>query len=202
MSWMWKLGSVVVLLTAVAWARPANPYDVIDKQGQAQEVLQVVQGQLVSFFGMKLRIPVAIHLVEPKEMDKLLGDSPYHGAEIGLYTGVRDGRHQVYVMKGWSRDYASGITAHELTHAWQYENAPKSQDQVVKEGFAKWIEYRYYDRIGAYTYSNRELKTADPVYGVGFFAMLDAEAVLGPTKLADEMRRITTISELPKKKAP
>lgn len=186
-------------LTTESLAKPtSDPYQLIDSQALARDVLQKVQGQLSSFFNMSLRTPVEIHLVEGKEMDRLLGQSPYHGAEIGLYTGITNGKHQIYVMKGWARDYASGITAHELTHAWQQENAPFNQEQVIKEGFASWIEYQYYDKIGAYSYAQRTKQQSDPVYGVGMQAMLDAEDAIGVKAMCQQMRRTVTLKDLPK----
>ena len=187
------------LLTGLVAAKAPDPYQVIDKQAQAEEVLRTVQSTMAAQFNLRLTKPVQIHLVEATEMDGLLGDSPYQGAEIGLYTGVKSGKHQVYVMRGWARDYCAGITAHELTHAWQEENAPRGQDQVLVEGFAKWVEYKYYDAIGAYSFADRMRSTADPVYGVGFFAMQDLEQVVGQSKVADTMRKAVSVKDLPKK---
>lgn len=189
-----------LLLVGLAHAKAANPYELIATQAQAEDVMRSVQATMAQNWGLRLTKPVQMHLVEAEEMDKLIGDSPYAGNEIGLYTGVAGGKHQVYVMKGWARDYASGITAHELTHAWQEENTPRTQEQAIKEGFAMWIEYRYYDITGAYSYADKMRNTADPVYGVGFFAMLDTETAVGASKVADLMRRAITLKDLPKKK--
>lgn len=188
------------LCTSVALAKSPDPYEVIDKQTQAEAVMRDVVATMGSRFGLRITTPVQIHLVEAKEMDKLFSGSPYHGAEIGLYTGISNGKHQLYVMKGWARDQCAGITAHELTHAWQTENVPADQDLVLREGFAKWVEYKYYDLIGAYTYSQQIRETADPVYGVGFFAVLDAEAAVGAPKVADLMKGAHSAKDLPKKK--
>jgi hypothetical protein len=189
----------LLLLAGWAQAKAPNPYELIQEQAQAEDVMRSVQATMQQQFGLRLIKPVQIHLVEPAEMDKLLGDSPYKGNEIGLYTGVRGGKHQVYVMKGWARDYAAGITAHELTHAWQEENVPAHQEQAVKEGFAMWVEYKFYDVTGAYAYADKMRDTADPVYGVGFFAIMDAERAIGQAKVADTMRRAVAIKDLPKK---
>lgn len=186
------------LLTGLALAKSPDPYQVIDKQPLAEEILREVQATMAQKFSLRLTKPVEIHLVEAKEMDGLVGNSPYKGAEIGLYTGVRNGKHQVYVMKGWARDYCAGITAHELTHAWQEENTPRTQEQALVEGFAKWVEYKYYDAIGAYTFADRMRSTADPVYGVGFFALMDTERAVGQAKVADTVRKAVSLSDLPK----
>lgn len=194
---------VLVLLVSClgsAWARSANPYEIIDKPSQADQVLREVTPVLAQQFGLTLRLPVELHLVEAKVMDKMFADSPYKGAQVGLYTGVKNGKHQIYVMKGWARDFCAGITAHELTHAWQQENVPPQQSTVVKEGFAMWVEYKYYDFIGAYTNAQRVRETADPVYGVGFFAVFDVENRLGAGKVAQTMRSAVDVKDLPNAK--
>jgi hypothetical protein len=198
--------TLLVLLTCLALlgsalAKPGgNPYEVIDKQAQADAVMKDVLATMGSSFGLRLKYPVQLYLVEPEVMDRLFKESPYKGAEVGLYTGIKNGKHQLYVMKGWGRDQCAGITCHELTHAWQAENAPLHQEQVLKEGYAMYVEYKYYDLIGAYSFSERIRQTADPVYGVGFFAVLDAESVVGPSKMADLMRQANGVKDLPKKK--
>lgn len=202
MSRIWKTVVLCLLLIHAVPAKPAaNPYQIIDQQAQAQDVLREVTGAMGSQFGMRLSKPVEIHLVEPSVMDGLLTKSPYKGAEIGLYTGVKNGKHQVYVMKGWARDMCAGITIHELTHAWQEENAPYAQNQVLKEGFAMWVEYKYFDATGAYTYAQRIRETADPVYGVGFLAVLDAESAVGASGVPPLMRKANGVEDLPKGKS-
>lgn len=164
-----------------------------------REVLSTMQSR----FNLRLTRQVEMHLVEAEVMDKMISQSPYKGAQVGLYTGVKSGKHQVYVMKGWGRDQCAGIVAHELTHAWQQENAPYDQDLVLKEGFAMWVEYKYFDVTGAFAYAQRIRETADPVYGVGFFAVIETEDAVGANQVAEVMRKAVKVSDLPKgKKKP
>lgn len=189
------------MLAGAGLAKTSNPYQIIDKQAQADSLMREVLATMASRFQLRLSKPVELHLVEASVMDKMITQSPYKGAQVGLYTGVKNGKHQIYVMKGWGRDQCAGIIAHELTHGWQEENAPRQQDRVLKEGFAMWVEYKYFDLTGAFTYSQRIRETADPVYGVGFFAVLESEEAVGASKVADLMRTAVNASELPKKKA-
>lgn len=191
---------IVLCLCALLLLGAANPYEKIEKQAQAEALLNDVQANMASKFKLRLTKPVQIYLVTPQEMDKMMSKSPYKGAEVGIYTGIENGKHQVYVMNGWNRDVCSGITAHELTHAWQEENAPADQAQTVKEGFAMWVEYKFYDMIGAYTAADEMRQTADPVYGVGFFRVLEVEDVVGTAKVADTMRTASQLNQLPSKK--
>ncbi|MGE0490919.1 MAG: hypothetical protein AB7S38_17060 [Vulcanimicrobiota bacterium] len=173
-----------------------DPYEKIKTQAQADEVGKEVLADLNKLFGMRLTKPVDLHLVDPKVMDAKFASSPYKGAEIGLYTGIENGRHQVWVMEGWSRDVCQGVTAHELTHAWQTENGLNHQDQALIEGLAMWIEQRYYDHLGAYQLAENVRDTADPVYGVGIKALLALEDKVGALKVLAEVRKVRTADQL------
>ncbi len=199
---------IISAITTVIWVNLAlhpvgakigekpNPYEKIEQQSQAVAILQQVRSELAKRFGLIIRLPVDIHLVHEKELDKRMHNSPYRGAETGLYAGIYKGRHQIYVMKGWSRDRCSGITAHELTHAWQAENVSPDQELVLKEGLANWIEYKYLDSIGAYALALKLRNTADPVYGVGLKAMLALEEKIGAENILNKIRSVKSLKEL------
>jgi hypothetical protein len=172
---------------------PPNPYQRITDQAQAAEILAQVRAKLQTLFGMTVSVPIDLHLVEAKEMDALFG-GPYHGAEIGLYRR-RGGNHEIYVMKDWSRDMCSGIMAHEFTHAWQSENCPPNQSQVIKEGFARFVEAKYYDSIGAYASVAEIQAVGDPVYGVGYKTMLAWETKWGVPGVVKLVQHISTVDE-------
>ncbi len=196
-----------LLLLSVASAQIPNrkgpdPYEKIKTQARADDILKDVLVQLNSFFKIRLRHPVQLHLVEAKVMDEIFKNSPYRGSQIGLYTGMENGRHQVYVMTGWNRDTFEGITTHELVHAWQDENGLRHQELAMVEGLAMWIESKYYDRIGAFQKSENVRETADPVYGVGVKAMLRLEDAVGAANVTSEVRKLRSIAELERKYPP
>ncbi|MEW6283789.1 MAG: hypothetical protein AB1758_34575 [Candidatus Eremiobacterota bacterium] len=179
------------------WAKlgeKPDPYEIIDDPKQARAIFNDVVAALKKSYGFSLRLPSEVHLVHESVMDQMFANSPYKGAEVGLYT-FKDGRHQIYVMKGWSRDVCSGVTAHEYTHAWQSENCPLDQELAVKEGFAMWIEMKHYDQIGAWKLAENVRETADPVYGVGVKTMLALEDKYGPKKLVELVKRVHTLAE-------
>jgi hypothetical protein len=184
--------------TGVALARlgdPPNPYERIKDPAQAQQILTQVRADLQQMFGMIVSRPVDLHLVEGSEMDRLLSGNAYKGSEIGLYHDEPNGHHNISVMRDWSRDMCSGITAHEFTHAWQREHCPPNQDIVIKEGFARWVEAKYYDKIGAYAMVQRIREVADPVYGVGYKKMLEWESAYGVQGLVRLVQHISTVAE-------
>lgn len=171
-----------------------DPYEKIETQAKADEVFKDVQAFLRKNWGFSLSRPVQLALVHESEMDKLLAGNPYKGAEVGLYT-MKDGHHQIYVMRGWNRDYCSGVTAHEFTHAWQADRCPYGQDIVLREGFASWIEMKYYDATGAYQMADNLRQQADPVYGVGIKTMMALEDKIGAKKLVELVQKISTVDE-------
>jgi hypothetical protein len=188
--------SLLLLLPgAWAFARGGNPYERINDPAQAKEIFQDIREDLKTMFGMTVSGPVELNLVEPKVMDDLFKSSPYHGAEIGLYRH-HNGRHEIYVMKDWSRDLCSGVTAHEYTHAWQTEHCPPGQEQVIREGFARWVEAKYYDKIGAYQMVENLRAVGDPVYGVGYKTMLAWEDKYGAPGLVKLVQKVNTVADV------
>lgn len=195
----------MLVVATPAWAqigdKKPDPYEKITTQAQADQIKAQVLKDLAKSFGLSLSRPVELHLVDAKVMDEQIGNSPYKGAEIGLYTGIKNGKHQVYVMEGWSRDKCQGITAHELVHAWQTENGLQMQEQALVEGLAMWIEYKYFDQLGAYQMSENIRDTADPVYGVGIKTLLGVEDRVGTANVVREVRKVRTVAELEAPKA-
>lgn len=185
-----------ILVAFIIILASSNPsfagYKVISSQQELEQTAVQVRQMLISEFGIAVRLPMTVKLVTGQEMDNLYNGA-YRGAEIGLYRRVPSG-HEIYIMKDMNEDEVTGTLAHEMTHAWQAEACVPSQDIVVKEGFASWIEYKIYDKIGAYTYSNGIKAKADPVYGVGIKKMLEWEDKVGARALPVKIRSIVSIS--------
>jgi len=158
----------------------------------ADDLLSKAQNFLASKFNMTFRYPIRVSFVAGVELDKILGDSPYKGGEVGLYK-FTGGVNQVYLLKDYNYDLTYGCLCHELTHAWQKENCP-NQSLTLKEGLAKWIEYKalYYDR--AYTYANQiNQYLADPVYGVGYRFIQKLEDKYGEAKVLSVVKGLKDI---------
>lgn len=187
----------VALVSGLGFAQMPDPYQHIDSDAEAQGLFSEVTSQLKSMYGLTVSTPVELKLVAPAEMDRLLGNNPYKGAEIGLYT-MSGGHHVIYVMQGWSRDLCGGVMAHEFTHAWQQENCPPDQDRMIKEGFAVWISYKYLQHIGAYALALRETRRADPIYGVGIQTMLAWEDKVGDKGMVLLVKSVHTAGDGPK----
>lgn len=169
-----------------------DPYKIISSENDFNDVMNQAKQVLLSGFGISLKYPVSGFLVTGKKLDEIYAGE-YRGAETGLYL-YRNGRHEVFIMKDMSFDNCIGTTSHELVHAWQLENCPVNQDRIVKEGFANWVEYKVYQKMGAFTFARSMIEQADPVYGVGMKKMLEWEDKWGDFGLVQKIRSIKTLS--------
>lgn len=170
------------------------PTDIINDASQMEPLIPKVKATLAKEFGIFVNLPVKYYLVKGEELDKVYSGT-YRGSEIGLHT-FRGGVHEIYIMKGMSEDSVEATLAHELTHAWQMERCVSNQDRVVKEGFARWIEYKYLDLSGAYIMANSVKGDADPVYGVGLKKMFELEDKIGEKEMPNKIRTIVTINDI------
>jgi len=193
----WYLYALVMVFLAFLPAPSVraqdDPYRVIATQGDLDRVASTVQRLLASLFSMTLRTPVSFYLVSGQKLDELYAGE-YRGAQIGLYRH-KGLTHEIYIIDGKNNDIVTGVVAHEMTHAWQNENCIPGQHRVLSEGFASWIQYKVYQKIGAYVMSQRMLETADPVYGVGFKRMLEWEDTLGERGVIQKAKKARTIDE-------
>jgi hypothetical protein len=171
----------------------ANSFSSVENMGQAETVLKEAQNILQAKFNMTFRYPIIVKLVSGKELDEIAKNSKYKGAIVGLHT-FREGKHQVFMMNNVGRDNFFGTLCHELTHGWQSENCP-SQDIVLKEGTAVWVEYKCLLQYGAVIKArNLSERIADPVYGVGYRFVQKIEDKYGEKKVLDEVKKLQKIS--------
>ena len=170
------------------------PTDIINEANQMEPLIPKVKATLAKEFGIFINYPVKYFLVKSEELDNVYSGT-YRGSEIGLHR-YANGVHEVYIMKGMSEDSFEATLAHELTHAWQIERCVPEQDLVVREGFARWIEYKYLDFIGAYVLANRVKNDADPVYGVGLKKMFELEDKIGDKAMTNRVRSVVNINDI------
>ncbi|MHB2017929.1 MAG: hypothetical protein ACYCW6_13345 [Candidatus Xenobia bacterium] len=175
-----------------------NPYAHINTDSAAQALFKDVRAKLKEMYGMEVYKPVVLKLVDGPAMDALFSNSPYKGAEVGLYRTEADGLHHIYVLTDDSRDDCGGTMAHEYTHAWQVENCPADQELALREGFAEWINYKYWQATGAYAAArNLAENTEDVVYGVGIKTMLAWEDKIGDKALVERVKHVSKLTQGP-----
>jgi len=135
---------------------------------------------------MRLNAGVMFRLVDAPTLRDLrqqshrlpLGYTP--GQEIrtlGLY--VRNGpTRAIYMLYGLPRLSFRMTVAHEYAHAWQGEQCPLLENEVLREGFAEWVAFYHLLWLGATRAARRMLETAHP-YRPALEHMFQLERQLG-----------------------
>jgi hypothetical protein len=170
-----------------------DAYKVISTQADLDAITIQVRQLLITQFSMTFRLAVKGTLVSGARLDELYG-GVYRGAQIGLYKN-QGTYHEIYIMIDMNKDSCLATLTHEMTHAWQAENCPAHQDILVKEGFARWVEYKTLQKTGAYIPAQNLREHADPVYGVGFKKMLELEDKLGEQALVQKVKTMKAIND-------
>jgi hypothetical protein len=166
-------------------------YDATLAQALFEQVAGVVTGQL----GLGLNVGAEFTMVDSQHLGRLAADvapalqasiktradgitpkSPQRDPEsrtVGLF--VRKGHRRVmYVVSGLPQIFLVQTIAHEWAHAWQGENCPLLQNNVVREGFAEWAAYKTLQTMGA-TSTLAFMEQQDSIYGEGLRQMLALE---------------------------
>ncbi|NDD29803.1 MAG: hypothetical protein EB084_16215 [Proteobacteria bacterium] len=81
---------------------------------------------------------------------------------------------EIWLVSGLSVPRTLGVLAHELTHAWQSENAPQ-QDRKLQEGFATWVQYHVLLNEGYASEAAVLTRYGDDDYRGGLLALLALE---------------------------
>ncbi|MCP4217462.1 MAG: hypothetical protein GY765_22670, partial [bacterium] len=88
-------------------------------------------------FNIVLSKNVSHRLENPEEMQKV-NPSPH----LQGYFEVKNGKKTVVVITGLLPGDAVSVMAHELTHAWNYENRIGDDwNMMTREGFAEWVAF-------------------------------------------------------------
>jgi hypothetical protein len=151
---------------------------------------------LVAHLDMRLNAGVMFRLVDAPTLRDLrqqsnrlpLGYTP--GQEIrtlGLY--VRNGpTRAIYMLYGLPRLSFRMTVAHEYAHAWQGEQCPLLENEVLREGFAEWVAFYHLLWLGATRAARRMLETAHP-YRPALERMFHLERQLGRAGLIEYIKR-------------
>ena len=116
---------------------------------EAFQLYEATVRDVVAQLGLALRVGVAFRLVDAIAMTRLRteGGMPPTGEVLGLYQ--RHGTLRViYMLYGLPKLTFRTTVAHEYAHAWQGENCPLLDDEVLREGFAEWVAYHHLQCLG------------------------------------------------------
>lgn len=106
-----------------------------------------------------LKKPISIRAVASSRLREMEGEPL-----LGLY---QDG--VIWVSDELNRRQAVGVIAHEVGHAWFFENRPDvdTPDELLFEGFAEWISYLALLEVGDRDGAARIEHADQSVYGKG-----------------------------------
>jgi hypothetical protein len=161
----------------------------------AQAIFERVAEVITNHLGLGLNVGAEFTLVDSQHLRRLAADvasaaqtpsearadeskakSPRQDPDsrtVGLF--IRQGHRRVmYVVSGLPRLLLVQTIAHEWTHAWQGENCPLLQNNVVREGFAEWAAYKTLQTMEA-TNTLALMERQNSIYGEGLRQMLALE---------------------------
>ncbi|MEM2636801.1 MAG: hypothetical protein QXL15_00460 [Candidatus Korarchaeota archaeon] len=143
---------------------------------ELQELVSLVRKVLES---MKIKVPsLSLKLASITEMNHIGGINP---RRYGMF--VKRGDYQgVYILNGLPKNIAIGTISHEIAHAWENINAPQGLPQWIYEGFAEWIAYKVYIKLGLLDEASDMLARGDD-YGHWLQKMLAIEDKYGPDEV-------------------
>lgn len=152
-----------------------------------------------TFYGVKIKVPVKVQMVNSKKLHKALRKTFVPTAEpdgrvLGVAIRNREG-YSILVENGAPRMSSMMTLAHETTHIWQYLNWDgkaiskkygKAMELEVYEGMAKWAEIQYVYLINEPAIAKREelmTKLRDDEYGRGFIKYIEKYPLSEGTEL-------------------
>lgn len=168
-------------------------YDKVTELFNAREIVEDTKIFLRRNFGIVLKKPVFIKLVSGEEFNlkgiilELRGvQGHYHYENLGK-NGMA---HMVYMQKGLDKKRFFGILAHELTHAFLRENQLMGTDRYLREGFARWIEYKTFLSLGLTQEAEKILKLQTLKHGKAVEKFIKLEQKVGALKAMEIIRKV------------
>lgn len=122
--------------------------------------------------GLRLRAIPKLRLVRQDNLARIAQED---GSKLlGLYSS-QGNRANIYIIIGLPGNLFRETVAHELAHAWLFENAPHVSDLDLTEGFAEWVGYKVGQCLGD-SFNPPLMKEKEGPYGRGLRRMLDLES--------------------------
>lgn len=151
-----------------------------------QESPEEIYKQVQDFLAGEIDFPVSpLPFLTMATKDELLVQHNAAGIRVrtdlaGFYRPFNP--EKIFILDELPKDEIGGVMAHELAHAWASRNLPSLSD-ILEEGFAQWVEFKWFEAKGNKRMINRLLKNTDPVYGNGLRILHQAEQSGGRDKV-------------------
>jgi len=171
-------------------------HDIIRDLVVAKMLLEELKPVLIDRFDMAVKKPVVIELMTP---DKRWNYTfSWLEESLGKYTShkmIDEKYHLVYLLSGLSRNRFKAILAHELTHAYLYENQLFCTNRAAREGLARWVEYKILLAEGESVEAEKLLKIKHWIHGRGIYKVIELEKQTGERNLFNELLRMEKRAE-------
>jgi len=168
--------TIFIMLFLASFASAQN--NAVTTNAEGEECLSIARNFLAGYgITVNRKIPVEVCSLEIFQGHHTV-ISGGTGSDVGGYYQAF-APESIWIITGYSREYAIGILAHELAHAWQSTEAPAKQNKMLKEGFATWCQYKMLLALGAKSMANALFSLSDPDYSQGLKTYLNVEAKSG-----------------------
>jgi hypothetical protein len=160
---------------------------VITDPQRIKTIMKDVEGLCKRKLGLNVNDPYTLHVEALNKHSKSFaakakkGDisvSPLFGKELGLYRRL-NGKSEIFLLYGLPIEMIYETAAHEYGHAWQAENCPHDQTDVLREGFAQWVAAQILSIKGYKTALEKLESRTDSPYGTGYLKLKPIHQNLG-----------------------
>jgi hypothetical protein len=165
--------------------------EVVDDRIKANRLLGEVRQLLFNDFGLSVEHPVIVEIEALGRRD--LRDALHHRrGSLGKYRMQDMGKgsaHCISIVGGLGAERFKALLAHEIAHAWLREKNLLTGDRVMREGLARWVEYKVLLKLGRKNEAGKVRGIRLWSYGRGIRRFLDIEERVGEAKVLDFARR-------------
>jgi hypothetical protein len=152
---------------------------------RAMPIKREVFHLLESLVGIRPPNDVHYQIVDEKRLRVLLG------REVGYEQGLTDldttGAITISILSGLRSVRFTHTLAHEIAHAWAFENTPSELSLETSEGFAEWIAFLVLEKKGYNNETSRMISRGD-VYGEGLRRMLSMQQRWGVAGILSRLK--------------
>jgi len=167
--------------------------DRIEDHIKAKKLQSEVEEYLTEKFNLKLEQPVFLEFYSGEQLSikgllmELSGtQGGYHFEKFGASGQF----HTIFMRKGLPRNKFKSILAHEVAHAFLREKTLVPTDRYLREGFARWIEYKILLDMGETEEAEKLKNIKNWKHGKAIEKVLKLEAKVGVKGVMDVFRRI------------
>ncbi len=158
--------------------------DNVDDNVIAVKLLKDIKKILQRKYSVYIKSPVVLEVVSNVRNTRV----PFVWKEngIGKYHSqmmLDEKYHMIYVVSGLSKYKFCTIIAHELMHAFLYEQELFTENQHFREAMARWIEYHFLLLYGLKEQAQKLLDIKEMDRGGGLVKLLELEKKTGETGL-------------------